>query len=197
MPLSAITADQALFVHGGLDMEALCGKRVLITGASGGVDIYLLQFAAAAGHHTLAACGTGSRDAAFLLELGAEAVMSYDGIPTCEPFDVIIDTRGGDVLQACWRAIRPDGRLISINAASLNFATEHKEQGIPGWTPSVQANFFIVEPLTASMKRISALAERNAMRIPMGRVMPLTSVVDAYALCQSRAAGIGKIVMLV
>lgn len=197
VPLSALTADQALFVHGALDMDTSNGKRVLITGASGGVGIYLVHLAAAAGHGVIAACGSIPRDQSSVLELGAEAVISYDEIPGQEQFDVIVDTRGERILQACWKAIQPDGRLMSINAASWNFVAEHKEQDVPGWKSSVHAAFFIVEPSTASMKRISALAERDTMKIFVSRVMPLTSVVEAYALCQDGGARKGKIVMVV
>lgn len=54
LPLSALTADRDLFTHAGLDFSHITGKdtavttykrRVLITGSSGGVGAYFVQFA--------------------------------------------------------------------------------------------------------------------------------------------------------
>ncbi|KAJ5468452.1 hypothetical protein N7475_006204 [Penicillium sp. IBT 31633x] len=85
LPLSAQTAYEALFVHAGLALplgRALeeeiqtdegkdeenarkLEKRVLVTGAAGGVGIYLVQLAARAGAHVVAGCGSVVRNGGF------------------------------------------------------------------------------------------------------------------------------------
>src|SRR5215831_5720851 len=59
-PLSALTAWQALFVHGGL----AAGQTALIHGAAGGVGVFATQLARWRGAHVLTTAS--ARDAAFL-----------------------------------------------------------------------------------------------------------------------------------
>src|SRR5437660_12820804 len=66
VPLSGLTAWQALFDHSGV----ASGDRVLIHGAAGGVGTYAVQFAHTRGAHVI---GTASkRNVAFLTGLGAD-----------------------------------------------------------------------------------------------------------------------------
>ena len=61
VPLSALTAWQALFEHGGLTN----GQRVLIHGGAGGVGTFAIQFARWKGAHVIA---TASEDNLLFLE---------------------------------------------------------------------------------------------------------------------------------
>ncbi len=73
VPLSALTAWQALFTHGGLKK----GQRALIHGAAGGVGTYAVQLAKWAGASVI---GTASHEnAAFLRRLGCDEVIDYKG----------------------------------------------------------------------------------------------------------------------
>ena len=60
------------------DYQQACqlGKRVLVTGASGGVGIFLVQLAARAGMHVVAASGSVARNGDFLRELGLMRLLS-------------------------------------------------------------------------------------------------------------------------
>src|SRR5262249_45671942 len=76
---------------------ALVGRRVLITGASGGVGRFAVQLAARAGAHVIAAVGSPARGDG-LPDLGAaEVAVSLDDI--FEPVDGAIDNVGGQVLS--------------------------------------------------------------------------------------------------
>src|SRR6185369_16627120 len=71
VPLSALTAWQALFDHGALRS----GQRVLIHGAAGGVGTFAVQLARWRGAHVI---GTASPpQLAFLRELGADEVIDH------------------------------------------------------------------------------------------------------------------------
>ena len=65
VPLSAQTAYEALFQHAGIPAPVVSGQvegkqlgtrlRLLVTGAAGGVGVYVVQLAASAGVHVVAA----------------------------------------------------------------------------------------------------------------------------------------------
>lgn len=64
-------ADQALFVHAELDVNAQRPKRVLVTGAAGGVGMFVVAFAAAAGHYVVAATSSNARNEEFMRSMDA------------------------------------------------------------------------------------------------------------------------------
>jgi len=106
VPLSALTAWQALFDHAHL----AAGQSVLIHGAAGGVGVFAVQLAHWAGAHVIATASARNRD--FLHELGANEVIDYtttrfeDGV---HDVDLVFDTVGGDTLQRSWQVIKRRG----------------------------------------------------------------------------------------
>lgn len=107
LPVAGVTALRALRVSG-----ALLGRRVLITGASGGVGRYAVQLAALGGAHVIAAANRG----AGLAELGArEVVSTLDGL---EPVDVVLDNVGGRQLVRAWGLVKTGGVVQSIGWTS-------------------------------------------------------------------------------
>jgi NADPH:quinone reductase len=104
LPVAGITALRALEVGG-----FVLGKRVLVTGASGGVGGFAIQLAKLAGAHV-----TGiARRTEGLKQLGADevaAVIDLDG-PT---YDVVVDGVGGGVLGAAIQRVAPGGTVVSF-----------------------------------------------------------------------------------
>jgi NADPH2:quinone reductase len=104
LPVAGMTAVRALEVVG-----FVLGKRVLVTGASGGVGRFAIQLAKLAGAHV-----TGlARRTEGLIELGADEV-----IDTLEPegpvFDAILDAVGGPVLGAAIGRIAAGGTIVNF-----------------------------------------------------------------------------------
>lgn len=96
-------------------LGAVVGRRVLITGASGGVGRMAVQLAALAGAHVVAAVGSVERGAG-LHELGAdEVVVGLDGVA---PVDGVLEHVGGPMLADAYGLLAHGGRLISVGAAS-------------------------------------------------------------------------------
>ena len=86
LSVAAVTALQIVRRLG-----AVLGRRVLITGASGGVGRLAVQLAARAGAHVIAAVGSAERGAG-LRELGAsEVVVGLGGVA---PVHGVLETRG-------------------------------------------------------------------------------------------------------
>lgn len=111
LPLAGLTALRTLRA-GGL----LLDRRVLITGASGGVGRMAVQLAALGGARVIASVGAKARGEG-LGELGAhQVVVGLDGVG--EPVDLILDTVGGPQLVEAWGLLAPGGQLQSIGWAS-------------------------------------------------------------------------------
>ncbi|MET8042682.1 zinc-binding dehydrogenase [Micromonospora sp. NPDC005215] len=111
LPLVGLTALRTLRASG-----PLLGRRVLVTGASGGVGRVAVQLARHGGAYVVAVVGSPARGAG-LADLGAdEVVVGLDGI--VDPVDVVLETVGGAHLVAAWGALAPGGVLHSIGWAS-------------------------------------------------------------------------------
>ena len=116
LPVAGVTALRALRRLG-----SIVGRRVLITGASGGVGRFAVQLAARAGAHVVAAVGSHNRGEG-LAELGAaEIVVGLDAV--AEPVHGALDNVGGQVLADVHALLRPGGCVLSIGMASLEPTT--------------------------------------------------------------------------
>ena len=106
LPVAGITALRALEICG-----LVIGKRVLVTGASGGVGRFAVQLAAHAGAHVTAVSRDAQR-ARGLRELGAgEIVFDLDGDGR---FDAIVEGVGGATLAAALQRVAPRGVVVSF-----------------------------------------------------------------------------------
>ena len=106
LPVAGVTALRALRVCG-----SVLGRRVLITGASGGVGRFAVQLARRAGARVIAVVGSPARGTG-LRELGADEVVVQG------PVDAVLETVGGPTLAAAYRLLAPGGIVVSIGAAS-------------------------------------------------------------------------------
>jgi NADPH:quinone reductase-like Zn-dependent oxidoreductase len=111
LPVAGLAALRSLRAAG-----SVLGKRVLITGASGGVGRFAVQLAARAGGHVIASVGSSARGHG-LGAIGADEVVS--GLDEVDrPVDVVLDSVGGPQLVAAWRLLAPGGSLQSIGWTS-------------------------------------------------------------------------------
>ncbi|KGO44263.1 Polyketide synthase, enoylreductase [Penicillium expansum] len=218
LPLSAQTAYEALFVHAGLPLPLRLsggsaqsepqrhqekdhqharqlGKRVLVTGAAGGVGIFLVQLAARAGMHVVAASGSVARNGAFLMELGADEVVEYADLEDGQEgrFDVVVDSVGGEVLERCWGFVKEGGSLISVDSASFDFVEAHAKRGLR--RDGVKALFFIVEGSGEVLRALSELAARGELRSFVAAGFGIDRVKEAYDYANGRFDGRGKVVL--
>ncbi|MDQ7809112.1 zinc-binding dehydrogenase [Amycolatopsis sp. A133] len=110
VPMAGLTALRTLRTR------SILGRRVLVTGAAGGVGRYAVQLAALGGAHVIASIGSTPR-AAGLTELGAhEVVVGLKGVD--RPVDLIIDNVGGPQLAAAWELLAPGGGVQNVGWAS-------------------------------------------------------------------------------
>ena len=111
LPIAGLTALRALRVGG-----PLLGRRVLVTGASGGVGSFAVQLASRVGAKVAGVTGSPER-AEGLTELGAEEAVS-DIEDLGGYFDLILESVGGRSLAAALRLVGPDGTVVMFGNSS-------------------------------------------------------------------------------
>ncbi|MFJ9434408.1 zinc-binding dehydrogenase [Streptomyces sp. NPDC101490] len=111
LPVAGVTALQALRRLG-----PVRGRRVLVTGASGGVGRFAVQLAALAGAWVIASVGDRSR-AEGLRELGADEIVLEPGALS-DPVFGVLDNVGGDQLAEAFLRLEPDGVVQAIGRAA-------------------------------------------------------------------------------
>jgi len=116
LPLAGLTALRLLRAAG-----RLAGRRILLTGASGGVGHYVTELAAASGAEVTAVTRSADRGRR-LAELGAAAVVR-DLAGAGGPFDLVLESTGGAALAAAVNRLVPGGTLIWFGQASRTPAT--------------------------------------------------------------------------
>ena len=111
LPVAGLTALRTLR-HGG----ALVGRRVLVTGAAGGVGTLAIQIAARSGAHVTAVVGRAGR-AAGLKALGAtEVVQGIDN--ATGRFALILESGGGASLAKAIELVEAKGTIVVYGNSS-------------------------------------------------------------------------------
>jgi NADPH:quinone reductase len=128
LPTAGLTALRSLEL-GGL----VLGKRVLVTGATGGVGCYAVQLAALAGASVTALVRNVETSAARLRRLGAGAVVGeIEG-----EFDLVVDAVGGTTLGAAIEHVARGGAVVNLATGGpdevVSFRAAHFDRA-PGAT---------------------------------------------------------------
>ena len=178
LPISGLTAWQALFVHAQLE----AGQSVLILGAAGGVGSVAVQLAREVGAYVVGAGRAQDRET--ILGLGAHEFVDLGdaGWTSRDEVDVVFDVIGGEIAEESSRLVRAGGVLVTIAEPPA-----HR----PAQARSV---FFVVEPDRAQLGEIIQRVRGGRLRIAIGTVAPLE---DAAAAFSSHARVHGKTIISV
>lgn len=221
IPLSGLTAYQALFTHGNLPLSSLSTPpppgsnppRVLVTGASGSVGVPTIYLAKAAGCHVIAVCSSSSR--AFVSDtLHADEIIDYTdpkfkSIPDAftsqswPPVDLVIDCIGGQILKPVLltpsSVIKRGGNIITI-VAPINLIAGDQAPQIQQslQEANVKTDFFIVKPNGTELDELGKLISAGRLQAHLDEVFDLENGRAAMDLVEShgRRRG-GKIVLRV
>jgi NADPH2:quinone reductase len=109
LPTAGMTALRALEVAG-----LVLGKRVLVTGATGGVGRIAIQLARESGAHVTALVRNAAMSAELLRHLGAADIVEN----MATQFDVIIDALGGATFGLAIEHLAPRGIVVNIATQS-------------------------------------------------------------------------------
>ncbi len=188
LPVAGLTALRSL-ERGGF----VLGKRVLITGASGGVGRFGIQLAHLGGAHVTAV----ARRTEGLAELGADEVLEeLDADPAQPGFDVILDAIGGPVLGTCLQRVVPGGTVVSF-AATLTDPVSYPTRELFARAPGARLYGLYIFAELQHTRSAAADLRRLADLVAAGQLDPQIDLTESWdraadaidALLDRRVAG--------
>jgi NADPH:quinone reductase-like Zn-dependent oxidoreductase len=185
VPLTALTAWQALFDHGGV----AAGHKVLIHAAAGGVGSFAVQFAKIKGAHVAGTASARHHD--YLRGLGCDQPVDYTTTrfeEAVRDIDMVLDSMGGEIRARSWKVLKPGGILVSIVGPPPS-EEEAKAHG-------VGSALFLVSPNAAQLTEIASLIDAGQVKVHVEAVFPLAEAARAHELSQTNRVQ-GKIVLQV
>lgn len=165
LPLAGLTALRLLRATG-----PVVGRRVLLTGASGGVGHYVTELAAAAGAEVTAVTRDAERGAR-LRELGAAEVV-HDPAEARGPYDVVLESTGGKALPVALARLAGRGTLIWFGQASRTPVTLDFFDFFAGQESATIRHFHYLDadsPLDADLAALVRLTARGRLHPEIGR----------------------------
>ncbi|PCE25922.1 N-ethylmaleimide reductase NemA [Paraburkholderia acidicola] len=176
IPVTALTAWQALFDAGGLT----AGQTVLIHGAAGGVGGFAVQFARRAGARVVVTARGTHAD--YLRSLGAHDVIDYRTTAFHEhvaDVDLVLDLVGGTTLADSWQVLRAGGRIVSTAAPEILTQIPIGKNGV----------WFQMRPDQAQLADIVAMVARGDVKVDIAKV---AEVADAANAIEQNKIGYGR-----
>jgi NADPH:quinone reductase-like Zn-dependent oxidoreductase len=171
LPISGLTAWQALIVHGRLG----AGQRVIAHGAAGAVGSIATQLAREFGAYVI---GTGrAADRQRALDFGANEFVDLNSqaLEDVGEVDLVLDLIGGDIGKRSARLVRAGGTLVSI----VGPIEARPANGL--------AIDFVVESDRAQLSEIVQRVRDGRLRTNIGTVAPLDDAVRAFNPTERRS----------
>ncbi|WP_018612635.1 NAD(P)H-quinone oxidoreductase [Segetibacter koreensis] len=200
LPETVFTVWHNVFQRGRLQS----GEHFLVHGGSSGIGITAIQLAKAFGAKVFATAGSEEKCEACIL-LGADKCINYkeedfeDALKN-EGVDVILDMIGGEYVPKNIRLLKPDGRLVFINAmkgaeAVFNvFDIMGRRLTITGSTLRNREVEFKAQLAVEIEKNVWPLLKSKKIKPVIYREFPLAEASSAHTLMES-SKHIGKIVL--
>jgi NADPH2:quinone reductase len=191
LPVAGLTALRTLRTGG-----PLLGRRVLVTGASGGVGSFAVQLARAAGADVTAHVSGPSR-VDLVRALGAAEVVTAIG-PDCGPFELVLDGVGGSVLTDAVRRLAPGGSVTAYGVASGQ-RSELAFYDFAGAAPGGRLQGFFVyrtgeETFGEDLATLAELVADGRLEPQLGMMRDWSDTTAAVEALRSRQAT-GKVVL--
>jgi NADPH:quinone reductase-like Zn-dependent oxidoreductase len=219
LPLSALTAWQAVFVHGECSEQVKVNgrcKQVLVLG-SGAVATAASELATNAGHEvTVVASKQGAEmlgdsvgsilSPGKLLEDGDDLISRLtSSVFNLMKADLIVDTMGGKIVSKLLTSphlqqwVNSGAKVVSI-AAPISLLGKETEQEVKTNCEAAQitCEFFVVRPNREQLQKISAVVEAGKLTGYVDSVWPLESGKEAMERVETRGAvRRGKVVLII
>ncbi len=183
LPVAGLTALLALEKGG-----SLLGRKVLVTGASGGVGDFAVQLACLSGAEVVGLVHQADHKEA-VLKAGAQNVVVSDyGVEAKElgPYDLIADALGGPGLSTVFPLLAPNGLCVTFSGALTGSDIAFSSRGIP---TGARLLFLLIfqevqrEPASVGLARLARL-------IALGKLHPTIEVEASWKEIASVAKGL-------
>ncbi|MYV98306.1 zinc-binding dehydrogenase, partial [Streptomyces sp. SID3343] len=171
------------------------GKRLLVTGASGGVGHYLTELAADAGAEVTVVTRSAERGRR-LVDLGAAAVV-HEVADAVGPYDVVLESTGGAELPKALGRLGRGGSLIWFGQASRTPVTLDFFDFFAGPTSATLRHFHYEDfatPYAEDLATLVRLVAADRLHPEIGRVADWADTATALTDLRDRRIG-GKAVL--
>jgi NADPH:quinone reductase-like Zn-dependent oxidoreductase len=167
------------------------GETIIVHGASGGVGSLAVQFARLRGARVFATA-SGKDGVELVRDMGAHAVVDGKRVDIDEQarrfapdgVDAILALAGGDALERCLNALRPDGRLAHPNGIDP-IPKRRRHMSIIRYDAVSGAREF---------ERLNAAVQAAKLKVPIAECYPLAQAYKAHERLAERHV-VGKIVL--
>jgi len=201
LPETIYTVWSNVFQRGALKP----GERLLVHGGNSGIGITAIQLAKALGSPVVVTVGSAEKGQN-CINLGADLYINYKSQNfehelKQEGVDVILDMIGGDYLAKNVNILRPEGRLIHINAVDGNkvdldiWKVMIKRLTISGSTLRSRDYVFKKNLSSEIKKHVWPLIEDKKFKPVIFRTFPFSEAAAAHRLLEKNTHT-GKIILL-
>jgi NADPH:quinone reductase-like Zn-dependent oxidoreductase len=190
LPLAGLTAYRALFARAKLQ----AGERVLVSGIGGGVALFALQFAVAAGAQVWVTSSSADKIAR-AVALGAQGGFDYRdpnwaaAAQATGGFDVVVDSAAGEGFGRLIDATASGGRIVFYGATRGDAALPVRKVF---WRQISLLGTTMGSP--ADWEAMLAFVARHGVKPVVSDVFPLARAEEAFARLE-RGEQFGKIVV--
>ena len=186
LPVAGLTALGAIDRAG-----SLLARKVLVTGASGGVGDFAIQLARLAGAEVVGAVRQPAH-VDFVRQLGAYQVVSGEDASAAAqygPFDFISDAVGSKVLVQALTMLAPNGVCVTYAGATAGL-----EATIPGLRSGQGATLYFLfvfqeprlKPFSSGLGRLALLVDKGKLRPSIQVTAPWTEVAGVAQQLKNR-----------
>jgi NADPH2:quinone reductase len=183
------------------------GESVLVHSAAGGVGSLATQLARAFGAGRVIASASSEEKRALALELGADVAIEADPEGLTErlieanegtELDVVLDSSGGEVFEASYRALAPFGRIV-VNGIATSEQNTIRTGSLLRHSRSV-VGFYLFHCLSRpgmfdeALHDLYARSARGELRAVVGHTYPLEQAPQAQIDLRERRTS-GKLLL--
>ena len=201
LPETIYTVWSNVFQRGSLKL----GEKLLVHGGSSGIGITAIQLANALGSPVVVTVGSDEKGQN-CIELGADLYINYktqnfEHELEQEGVDVILDMVGGDYLSKNVNILRPEGRLVHINAVGGNnvnldiWKVMTKRLTISGSTLRSRDYAFKKKLTSEIKKQVWPLIANKKFRPIIFQTFPFSEAAEAHRLLEKNTHT-GKIILV-
>ena len=184
LPVAGQTARDVLTQVAGVKFDGTGEpKSILVTAASGGVGVFVVQFAKLGNNHVTATCGARNID--LIKSLGADEVLDYktpEGAslksPSGRKYDAVIHCTAGIPWSVFDPNLSENGVVADITPGPRSmwtFAVKKLTFSKKRWVP------FLLTPTREGLEHLAQLLKDGKLKTIIDSKFPLNKAEDAWA----------------